>query len=215
MKPDIGYYRVSTKKQGQSGLGLEAQQATVAHFVSGQLAAFYTETESGKNAKHNPQLTLALAHCRLIGARLVIAKLDRLSRDPVFTMQLQRSDVEFVCCDMPNANRLTIGIMALVAEQEREAGISRTKAGLQAAKARGTVLGGYKGGPVPDGMLGAIANRKAADDFAARVLPVILPLREAGVGLQEIARRLMDQGVVTVRGGAWDATRVRNLLARV
>ena len=130
----IAYYRVSTVRQGQSGLGLEAQRAAVAAYMTSRAAMLseqYTEIESGKHARR-PQLTAALTACRLTGAVLVIAKLDRLSRDAHFLLGLEKAGVEFVAADMPNANRLTVRLMAVIAQEEREMISARTKAALAA-----------------------------------------------------------------------------------
>lgn len=139
----VAYYRVSTQKQGASGLGLEAQKASVTQYLAGreviQLDEFI-EIESGKR-EDRIELQKALRRCRLTGATLVIAKLDRLSRNIEFIAKLQSSKVEFTCVDMPEANTLTIGMMAVLAQYEREMISERTKAGLQAAKARGQILG--------------------------------------------------------------------------
>lgn len=138
----------STDKQGRSGLGLEAQREAVAVYLNGgnwTVLAEFTEVESGRKAER-PQLVQALEMCRLIGAVLVIAKLDRLARDAHFLLGLEKAGVEFVACDMPTANRRTIGIMALVAEEEARAISARTTAALAAAKARGTALGGWREG---------------------------------------------------------------------
>ena len=213
----ISYTRVSTQKQGASGLGLEAQRAAVAAFLNGgnwKLLAEYTEVESGKHADR-PKLVKAMHHCRITGSTLVIAKLDRLSRDAHFLLGLEKAGVDFVAADMPNANKLTVGIMALVAQQEREAISARTKAALTAAKARGVQLGGYKGGPVPNAQDGAEANRKAAEAFAAQVGPMARELRESGMSLAQIAAELVSRGIRTPRGGTWTATSVRNVLNRV
>jgi DNA invertase Pin-like site-specific DNA recombinase len=149
----VAYYRVSTEKQGRSGLGLEARQASVEAFLNGgawKLLGRFIEVESGSN-NDRPELAKALEACRLKGATLVIAKLDRLSRDAHFLLDLTRAGVDFVAADNPTAKRLTVGILAMVAEEERRAISSRTKAALTAAKARGTVLRGWRGGPVVDG----------------------------------------------------------------
>lgn len=141
----VAYYRVSTARQGQSGLGLAAQKKSVRDYVGdGRILTEFTEIETGKRNDRDA-LIAALNECRLTGATLVIAKLDRLSRNAAFLMGLRDSGVDFVACDMPNANRLTVGIMALVAEQEAEAISSRTKAALAAAKDRGQTLGGFRG----------------------------------------------------------------------
>src|SRR5216683_3959739 len=140
----VSYLRVSTDRQGRSGLGIEAQRAAVASYLAGfgaEPIKEFIEVESGKRADQ-PELTRALAECRVRKATLVIAKLDRLARDAHFLLGLQRSDVAFTAADMPNANRLTGGIMAMVAEEERRAISERTKAALAAAKARGVKLGG-------------------------------------------------------------------------
>jgi DNA invertase Pin-like site-specific DNA recombinase len=211
----IAYYRVSTDRQGESGLGLEAQKAAVATYLNGgrwTLLGEYIEIESGKRDDNRPQLAAAMAQCEMTGATLCIAKLDRLSRDAHFLLGLQKSGVEFMCADMPQANKLTIGLLAVVAQHEREQISARTKAALAAAKARGTILGGYKGGPVPDGRLGTVAKRAKADAFAARVRPAIEAMQ--GKSLNEIAAALTEQGIRTAQGGAWTATAVRRVLAR-
>lgn len=213
----VAYYRVSTAAQGASGLGLEAQQAAVRAFLNGgawKLLGEFTEVESGAN-NDRPQLAQALAACRLKGATLVIAKLDRLSRDAHFLLGLDKAGVDFVAADMPSANRLTVGILAMVAEEERRAIGARTKAALAAAKARGMVLGGWKGGPKVDGSLGAKANRKQADAFAAQVGPMVTALRARGLSLRQMAAALTTEGVQTARGGQWTAAAVRSVLLRL
>ncbi|MFL5281559.1 MAG: recombinase family protein [Rhodopila sp.] len=216
----IAYYRVSTDKQGQSGLGLEAQHAAVTAYLNGgnwKLTAEFTEVESGKRADNRPKLDEALHQARLTGATLVIAKLDRLSRDATFLLSLRDAGVDFVAADMPNANRFTVGIMALVAEHEREMISARTKAALAAAKARGTKLGGDRGGRAPSDATAkaAKARRKAADGFAASVAPMMQEMRAAGSSLHQIAAAMTERGIRTPRGGAWTATSVKNALARV
>src|ERR1700730_9289874 len=144
----IAYLRVSTTKQGKSGLGLEAQRKAVTDFLDGgkwQLVKEFVEIESGKKADR-PQLMKAFQACRVFGAKLVIAKLDRLSRDAYFLLGLEKAGVDFVAADMPTANRLTVGIMAMVADEERRVISARTKAALAAAKRRGVKLGGDRGG---------------------------------------------------------------------
>lgn len=139
----VAYYRVSTDRQGRSGLGLDAQRRAVSEYLGAsglQPVSEFTEVESGRRADR-PELAKALAACRRHGARLVIAKLDRLARNVAFVSGLMEADVDFVACDMPHANRLTIHILAAVAEHEREMISARTKAALAAARARGTLLG--------------------------------------------------------------------------
>ena len=140
----ISYLRVSTAKQGSSGLGLEGQRAAVEAWLNGgswQLVEEIVEIESGKSHRNRPGLARALEACRRYGAKLIISRLDRLSRDPVFLLSLRDAGIDFTAVDMPNANRMTVGVMALVAEQEREAISARTKAALAAASARGVKLG--------------------------------------------------------------------------
>src|SRR6266478_4839160 len=145
----VSYLRVSTARQGKSGLGLEAQREAVKQFVTSRagrsIAPEFIEVESGKR-NDRPELEKAIKRCRLTGATLVVAKLDRLSRNAAFLMTLRDSDVEFIAADLPEANTMTVGVMAVVAQHEREAISVRTKAALRAAKARGTKLGGRRPG---------------------------------------------------------------------
>ena len=177
------------------------------------LVGEFTEVESGKKAKR-PQLILALDRCRLTGATLVIAKMDRLSRNMAFTANLMDSGVDFVACDNPHATRFTIHILAAVAEHEGKQISARTKAALAASKARGRKLGGYRGAPAPDSALGSAAKRAEADAFAARVLPTVSAMQATGLSLHQIAAGLTEQGIMTPRGGAWTATAVRRVLVR-
>jgi DNA invertase Pin-like site-specific DNA recombinase len=213
----VSYFRVSTARQGRSGLGLEAQREAVSAYLNGgnwSVLANFVEVESGRRSDR-PQLVKAMDLCRLTGATLVIAKLDRLARDAHFLLGLQKAGVEFVACDLPTANRLTIGIMALVAEEEARAISARTTAALAAAKARGTVLGGWRGGPKVDGALGAAAQRDRANAFAAGVGPMVRKMHDEGLSLRRVAAQLSEKGIKTPRGGAWTAAAVRNVLARV
>jgi DNA invertase Pin-like site-specific DNA recombinase len=217
----ISYLRVSTDRQGKSGLGLEAQRTSVADFLNGgqwKLIKEFVEVESGKRADR-PQLEAALAACRLHGAKLVIAKLDRLSRDAHFLLGLDKAGVDFVAADMPNANRLTVGIMAMVAEEERRMISARTKAALAAAKARGTKLGGNRGVKPTAKMraLSTAALQQRADARAADIGPTIKALQAAGAtSLRAIAAGLNAQGIPTARGGGiWSATQVQRVLQRI
>jgi DNA invertase Pin-like site-specific DNA recombinase len=212
----IAYYRVSTARQGRSGLGLEAQRAAVAAYLNGgswTLLAEHTEVESGKDDAR-PELQRALQRCQLTGATLLIAKLDRLSRDAHFLLGLEKAGVEFVAADMPNANRLTVRLMAVIAQEEREMISARTKAALAAAKARGVRLGGYKGGPIVDHRKGTAARQRRADAYAAKVAPIAMEMKRTGMSLGRISAELAAKGIQTANGGAWTPTAVRNLLMR-
>jgi DNA invertase Pin-like site-specific DNA recombinase len=217
----ISYLRVSTGRQGRSGLGLQAQRTSVSDFLNGgpwKLIKEFVEVESGKRADR-PQLEAALAACRLHGAKLVIAKLDRLSRDAYFLLGLDKAGVDFVAADMPNANRLTVGIMAMVAEEERRMISARTKASLAAAKARGTELGGDRGikPTVKMRRKSAQARQQRALGRAADIAPTIAELRSGGAtSLRAIAAGLNARGIPTARGeGAWSAVQVARLLDRL
>ena len=212
------YFRVSTDRQGASGLGLEAQRAAVVSFLNGgswKVAAEFVEVESGKN-NDRVELAKAIKACRLYGAKLLIAKLDRLSRDAHFLLGLEKAGVEFTAADMPNANRLTVGIMAMVAEEERRMISARTKAALQAAKARGQVLGGFRGVKIDDAArASSVASRKAAASARALdVAPTIAELQASGVtSLGALARALTERGILTARGGSeWSAVQVSRAL---
>jgi DNA invertase Pin-like site-specific DNA recombinase len=217
----ISYLRVSTGRQGRSGLGLQAQRTSVSDFLNGgpwKLIKEFVEVESGKRADR-PQLEAALAACRLHGAKLVIAKLDRLSRDAYFLLGLDKAGVDFVAADMPNANRLTVGIMAMVAEEERRMISARTKASLAAAKARGTQLGGDRGikPTVKMRRKSAQARQQRALGRAADIAPTIAELRAGGAtSLRAISAGLNARGIPTARGeGAWSAVQVARLLDRL
>jgi DNA invertase Pin-like site-specific DNA recombinase len=221
----VSYLRVSTERQGRSGLGLEAQRKAVDDYLNGgawQLLREYVEIESGKR-NDRPQLAAAMAHAKATGATVVIAKLDRLARNVAFISNLIESGVEFVAADMPMANRLTVHVLAAVAEHEREMISQRTKAALGAAKARGKRLGNPNGARAlraagagqPGWTSGANGNRAAADKFASQLAPVIEAIRIDGMtSLEGIAAELNARGILTARGGKWYATTVRNLLAR-
>jgi DNA invertase Pin-like site-specific DNA recombinase len=215
----VAYYRVSTAGQGRSGLGLEAQRTAVRAFLAGggaKLVEEFTEVETGQNADR-PQLARALAACRLTAAVLVIAKLDRLSRDAHFLLGLEKAGVEFVAADMPNANRLTVRLMAVIAQEEREMISTRTKAALAAAKARGTKLGGNRGGPKVNPALGTAARHQAAEDYARQVGPIALAAwHEIGArrSYGRAAAVLTARGIRTPRGGKWTRAAVRSLIQR-
>jgi DNA invertase Pin-like site-specific DNA recombinase len=214
MTPIIAYYRVSTKKQGHSGLGLEAQKAAVTHY--GTPVAEYIEIETGRKA-NRPQLKLALAHARQLNATLVVAKLDRLARNVLFTATLMESGVEFIAADMPQANKLTIHIMAALAEQEATMISERTKAALAAAKARGTKLGGNRGGGgwLPNSPHHQALKRARFQEKYEHVLPIITLLRERGESEQKIADELNRHGYHTAKGNTFRQSSVHNILARM
>lgn len=209
----VAYYRVSTDKQGKSGLGLDAQRAAVAGHLAGRgdLLAEFTEVESGKKSDR-PQLAEALAQCRRRKATLIIAKLDRLARNVAFIANLMESGVEFVACDMPNANRLTLHILAAVAEHEREMISTRTKDALAAAKQRGTRLGN----PRPAASAARGRQTIAAQLAAHRQLvqPLVAQLQEQGYSLRQIAGELNRRGVKTAWGRQWAAATVSNVIKR-
>jgi DNA invertase Pin-like site-specific DNA recombinase len=214
----VAYYRVSTERQGQSGLGLEAQRAAVQAYLNGrvcQLIAEVTEIESGKRSDR-PKLAEASRICRLHGASLIIAKLDRLARNVAFVSSLMESGVEFVAVDFPQANRLTVHILAAVAEHEAKAISERTKAALQAAKARGKTLGGYRGvNPNEGARRASLARRQAsAKERAADLAPVISQMQAEGiVSLNGLARELTARGIPTARGGTkWAPSQVARVL---
>jgi DNA invertase Pin-like site-specific DNA recombinase len=208
----VAYFRVSTTKQGQSGLGLEAQQEAVKQYADSIIHSF-TEIESGKNDSRI-QLAAAIELCRTSGASLLIAKLDRLSRDAAFLMTIRKSGVDIVAADMPNASTLEFGIKAIFAQHEREEISKRTKVALAAAKARGVKLGTKS--PAISSAAGVAALQANADQFAQKVLPIIRDLKAAGyTSLRQIAAALTERQVQTVRGSInWSASQVSNIIAR-
>jgi DNA invertase Pin-like site-specific DNA recombinase len=227
-KKVIAYYRVSTKKQGASGLGLEGQQVAVTDYANRDGAAVlysYTEVESGKR-KDRPELLKAIAHAKRNKATLVVAKLDRLARNVAFLSALMESGADFVACDNPHANRLTIHILAAVAEDEAKRISDRTKAALTAAKARGTKLGsarfGHWEGREDKRLAGlklarqsaAAAVREAVQEAYADLFPLVKELHAAGKTLQAIADTLNEQGHVTRRGKPWGPVQVMRVLKR-
>jgi DNA invertase Pin-like site-specific DNA recombinase len=212
----VSYLRVSTVRQGRSGLGLEAQREAVRAFVETRggkiIAPEFVETESGKR-NDRPQLQAALGRCKATGATLVVAKLDRLSRNAAFLLALRDSGVPFIAADMPEANTLTIGILAVVAQAEREAISARTKAALAAAKARGIKLGNPNGAINLKPGNGSGAAAEVARSFAKGLLPMVSELEANGLSLNAIARRFNDDGIRSRRGGIWTAKAISNLKA--
>lgn len=216
----ISYLRVSTDRQGKSSLGIEAQRNGVAEYLNGgnwSLVKEFVEVESGKRIDR-PKLDEAIKACRIYDAKLVIAKLDRLSRDAHFLLGLEKAGIDFVAADMPNANRLTVGIMAMVAEEERRMISKRTKDALAAAKRRGTKLGGDRG-VVPSKKareLAAETLQARANARASDLAPVIRELQAAGkTTLRAIAEGLNEAGILTQRKSKWSAVQVQRILSRI
>lgn len=220
----IGYLRVSTKGQGESGLGIEAQRAAVEGYAKqagATLVMCYTEVESGK-LSDRPELAKALAHARRSKATLVVAKLDRLARNVAFLSALMDSTVPFVACDNPHANRLTLHILAAVAEAEALAISQRTKAALAAYKARG----GKLGAELPQcrnltaearekgAHRAGLAVAKAAGEAYADLMPTMAGLRAEGLSLAAIADTLNAEGQTTRRGRPWNPVQVARVLER-
>lgn len=206
----VAYYRVSTDRQGRSGLGLEAQREAVQSYLGqrgGRLLDCFTEIESGKQ-NQRPELHGALAACRRQKAILIIAKLDRLARSVHFISGLMESAVEFVAVDNPHANKLMLHLLAAFAEHEREMISERTKAALAAARARGVQLGA-------NGRRLAERHKEAADQFAQEVADEVFALRGQGLSYAAMASVLNEKGIPTANGGRWHAQTVRRILRRV
>lgn len=222
MKRYVAYYRVSTKRQGESGLGLEAQHEAVRRFIAGaDLVAQHQEVESGGRADR-PALEAALRDCRVHRATLVIAKLDRLARSVAFISKLQEEGVDFVAVDLPHANTFTVQIMAATAEFERKLISERTRAALEAAKVRGVRLGGRREGHRIEDYSHRGRERSAkvrsavADALAGDRLEIIQTIRRSSVtSLRGIARALNDRAVPAPRGGLWCAGQVKRVVERL
>ena len=221
----VAYFRVSTKQQGKSGLGLEGQQAAIeAHAKSTNATVLktYTEVETGKSSTR-PQLAAAIAHAKLTKSMLCIAKLDRLSRNVAFLSALMESGVDFVCCDNPCADKFTIHILACVAEKEARDISARTKAALGAYKARGGLMGSARpelrnnlneASQAKGRAIGNARNVKSAQEAYAGLLPMMKEMRTEGKTLKSIADRLNEEGYTTRRGNPWSAKQVELVLAR-
>lgn len=212
----ITYYRVSTQRQGVSGLGLEAQRATVEQYLSVSARTSvgeFVEVETGKGAnalEKRPQLRLALEACRKTGAVLLIAKLDRLARNVHFVSGLMESRARFVACDMPEANDLTIHLMAAFAEYEAKRISERTKEALAAAKARGVVLGAT--GPANLKRCNDQRQQKA-EEFRQRIRPVLEGMTAQGLSRRAMVARLNELGIKAPMGGAWSLGQVQRALS--
>ena len=214
----VAYYRVSTQRQGKSGLGLDAQRKAVNDRLCGQanLIAQYTEIESGGRSDR-PRLAEALAACRLHRATLIIAKLDRLARNVAFVSNLMEAGVEFEAVDFPQANRLTIHILSAVAEHEAKMISDRTRGALAAAKARGVALGGFRGraGTCKDLIKARAARTAKADRRASDLAATIQTIgSEGATSLGDFAAGLNERGIAAPRGGDWRPAQVRRVLLR-
>jgi DNA invertase Pin-like site-specific DNA recombinase len=211
----IAYYRVSTQKQGQSGLGLEAQESAVMSYLNGgqwELVGSFTEVETGKGADalaRRPQLRAALDQCKKMKATLVIAKLDRLARNVHFVSGLIETGVEFVAADMPHANKTMIQIHAVMSEHERDQISARTKAALAAAKARGVVLGAAGAANLKPNIE---ERQQAAEEFAGKLAGVIEGMKARGLSQRAMCAELNQLGIKTARGGEWSLVQLQRVM---
>lgn len=214
----IAYYRVSTQKQGASGLGLEAQQAAVAQYLNGgdwSLVGEFSEVETGKGADalaKRPQLRAALEACRKQGATLLIAKLDRLARNVHFVSGLLETGVEFVAADMPQANKVMIQMHAVMSEWERDQISARTKAALAAAKSRGVALGVAGAANLKPHLE---SRQREAETFAQKLAGVIQGFKAAGMSQRAMVEQLNQLEIKTARGGEWSLIQLQRVIARL
>lgn len=220
MKKFLSYYRVSTDRQGRSGLGLEAQRASVEAYVGtigGVLLRSYQEVESGRRSDR-PELARAVADAKRSKATIVIARLDRLARDAHLISGLQKTGVPFVACDMPDADETMIGVYAYLGQRESGLISTRTKAALAVAKARGVVLGNSQNFTLEGRRKGAAkaatVHRANADDAYADLGPWLAELRSGGLTLRQIADHLNAEGHTTRRGNSWNHKQVARVLSR-
>lgn len=213
----VTYYRVSTARQGMSGLGLDAQREAVTSYLNGgkwEVVGEFTEVETGKGSNaldKRPQLKAALDLCRKSKATLLIAKLDRLARNVHFVSGLMESKVKFVACDLPEANTLTIHIMAAFAEHEAKRISERTKDALRAAKARGVVLGAAGADNLKPNIE---ARQKTANSFANKLTGVIEGMKARGLSQRAMVTELNALGIKTARGGEWSLVQLQRVMAR-
>jgi len=212
----VAYYRVSTQRQGASGLGLEAQREAVRQYLAGthgETVAEFVEIESGRKTElQRPQLAAALAECKSRGAVLLVAKLDRLARSVHFVSGLMQAGVKFVAVDLPEANDLTLHVMAAFAEHEAKRISQRTKDALAMAKARGTLLGTAG----PTNLKRNVEERQqAADAFASRLQGVVLGMNIRGLTQRQMVIELNSLAIHTPRGGTWSLVQLQRLLGRL
>jgi DNA invertase Pin-like site-specific DNA recombinase len=219
MKQAIAYIRVSTARQGRSGLGLEAQRAAIAKFAASEeieLIAEFQEIETGKGSdalSKRPHLAAALALAKRKDCAVVVAKLDRLSRDVAFISALMAKRTPFIVAELgADVSPFMLHIYAAVAEQERAMISQRTREALAAVKARGRKLGNPNIGEAQKAA--AIRRSELADDFAANVVPIIREIQSTGLSMRKVAAALNARGIPTARGGAWAATQVSDILKR-
>ena len=212
----VAYLRVSTEKQGEQGHGISAQRQAIQNYLAasnGELLDEHVEVESGKK-NDRPELKKAINRCKTSRSTLIIAKLDRLSRNMAFIANLMDAGIDFIACDNPFANKLTIHILAAIAEHEREMISRRTREALAAAKAKGVQLGGYRGTTLTDKIRqDALESRwTKSKEYSANVIPMIREQLKAGYSLNATARILNQQRIVTVRGGTWTAKSVSRVV---
>ena len=205
----VAYFRVSTEKQGKSGLGLAAQRSLIERFLSAgdEVVAEYVEVQSGKNDERI-ELWKAIHHAKRSDAKLLIAKLDRFSRKVSFIAGIMEQGIGLVVAEMPNATDFQLHIFAALAQEERRLISERTRNALAEAKKRGVVLGKY-GKALADG------NRREANERAEALRPVISPMIEAGLSISEIARRLNADGIRTARGRRFHPQQVLSIVRRI
>ena len=219
----VSYLRVSTAKQGITGLGIEAQRQAIASYLNGgnwTLITEYVEQESGRRTDNRPMLQAALETCQRTKATLLIARLDRLSRNVAFIANLMDNGVQFVAVDNPHANTMTLQILSVMAQYEREVLSKRTIAALAAARLRGVKLGSPTGltkDAIEKGRSLSVSVRRAkADDYANRIYPIIKRYQAEGMSLHGIARQLTEDKELTPRGKeTWYAGIVRQAIRRV
>ena len=217
-QPAVAYYRVSTAKQGQSGLGLEAQKATVTAFAQANglnITSEVTEIETGTRKRRRPELEAALEQTRRIGGVLLIAKLDRLARNVAFISTLMDSNVKFVAVDMPEADSLTLHVMAAVAEREAQLISTRTRDALAARKARGLTSGTPANLTFTARLKAQESNRSAAVTASRQAAGYATNLRKQGLTLAAIADQLNADGFRTRQGSMWQAQQVKRVLDRL